>query len=270
MQYFDFHTHLDFYKDEELDGVCEQIVENRIRTFSASVNIDSYIRNLEIKNLIIQKAIEKGCSEAESKKLVTITFGVHPSYTKNLPEKENEALNLLLPYYERTPFISEVGLDFFWEKDCPKEVQVMHLLIALDAANKKGKTVLLHTKGAEKEIFEMLQDFPRIRPVIHWYDGPAGIYKKFLEKGCLQTFGCELRYSNIIKDFLRMTPLELVLPETDNPTGEPWLGGSDSSPLLIKRIYSDIADEKSKSVEEISFILNDNLGRFYKENLTEE
>lgn len=258
-EFFDFHTHLDFYTDQELCSVSEKIIEYNIRIFSASVNIDSFERNLKIKDLILKDALGKGMSSSDAEKLVTVTFGVHPSYAQKLPVKESEALNLLQPFYEKSSFISEVGLDFFWEKECPKKVQVMHLLIALEFANKNGKVVVLHTKGAEKEIYEILKDFPNVRPVIHWFDGPVEIYKKFLEKGYPQTFGCELKYTETIKEFLRMTPDNLVLPETDNPTGEPWLGGTDSSPFLIKRIYEDIGSIQKWTPEKTSRVLEENL-----------
>lgn len=257
IKYFDFHTHLDFYKDEELDDVIRTIIKNNIRVFSASVNIKSYERNLFIKKRLIEM-------NAAFESLLSVSFGVHPSYCKDLPVKENEALNLLKPFYKNSEIISESGLDFYWEKECPKSVQKMHLQIALDHANENKKVIVLHTKGAEKEIYEMLQDFPHAKPVIHWYDGPENIYKKFLDKGYPETFGCELKYAEHIKKFLKITPFDLILPETDNPTGEPWLGGTDSSPLLIKRIYKDIAEVKDISEEELSVILENNLERLLK------
>jgi len=252
---FDFHTHIDFYSEKETDSVLQCILENEIKTYAASVNIESWEKNLLIK----EKFIEKG----GNKDLIIPTFGVHPSYAGKLPVKENEAYNLLDPYYEMSEIISETGLDFFWEKECPGNVQKMHLNIALDNAHKNNKVIVLHTKGAETEIFEILKDFPGARPVIHWYDGPVDVYKKFLDKGCFQTFGCELKYSNRIKEFLKMTPIQLVLPETDNPDGEPWLGGNDNSPLLIKRVYEDIAFVKEMNVSEITEQLNKNLKNLF-------
>ncbi|MCQ2572656.1 MAG: TatD family hydrolase [Treponema sp.] len=248
INFFDVHTHLDFYKDVEISSVCEIIRNNKIKTFSASVNIESFERNLKLQKII-------------GKDLVSVTFGVHPSYIKNLPEKEAEAFDLLNPYYEKSEIISEVGLDFFWEKDCPKDIQIMHLLIALDNANRNHKVVVLHTKGAESEIYEILKDFPDCKPVIHWYDGPVEIYKKFLEKNYPQTFGCELKYSDSIKSLLKLTPLELILPETDNPTGEPWLGGKNNSPSLIKRIYENISEVLQKDLDEMKVLLNENCKR---------
>lgn len=261
VHYFDFHTHLDFYDEKEITSVVQNIVKEKIRTFAASVNVESFHRNLEIKEMVIKEALESGYSKEEAEKLVTVTFGVHPSYCKTLPVKENEAFELLNPFYEKSEMISEVGLDFFWEKECPKEIQIMHLLIALQNANEKSKVVILHTKGAEKEILSILKDFPKARPVIHWYDGPDDIYKAFIEKGYPETFGCEIKYSESIRAFLRITPSELIFPETDNPTGEPWLGGTDSSPLLIKRVYEDIAQVKGWTIEETSEILGRNLQR---------
>ena len=249
--YFDFHTHLDFYKDEEISEVLDLIISERIKCFSASVNIESFKRNLKIKEMLSKKE--------SLENLIEVGFGVHPSFCKNLPEKENEAVNLLSPYYEKSDIISEIGLDFFWEKECPKAKQILHFLIALENAENNNKICVIHTKGAEKEVYDILKDFPHAKPVIHWYDGPVEIYKKFLSKGYYQTFGCELKYSESIKNFLKMTPLELLLPETDNPTGEIWLGGTDDTPGLINRVYKDISEVTGKTEEEIENILERNL-----------
>ncbi|MCF0242279.1 MAG: TatD family hydrolase [Treponema sp.] len=256
---FDFHTHLDFYEDFDIEKVCSCIIKNKIKTFSASVNIESYKRNLNIKAEFIRIAERKGFSFEEADDLVNVSFGVHPSYLKYLPKKENDAVNLLRPFYEESEIISEIGLDFFWEKESSPELQLMHLLIALDSANEGKKICVLHTKGAEKEIISVLKDFPNVRPVIHWYDGPIDIYKKFIERGIYVTFGCELKYSDTIKDFLTITPESLILPETDNPSGEIWLGGADNSPALIKRIYKDIGEGIGKSIQETESLLELNL-----------
>lgn len=262
MNFFDFHTHLDFYSEKDFDLMTSCIIESKIKVYSASVNIESFNKNEMIKEKIIKKAEEQGLEKRTAENLVSVTFGVHPSYCKNLPVKENEAIKLLTPYYEKSCIISECGLDFYWEKECSRETQLMHLLIALDIADRNKKVIVLHTKGAEKEILQVLNDFPGARPVIHWYDGPENIYKQFIERGYPQTFGCELKYSEAIRNFLKMTPRNLVLPETDNPTGEPWLGGTDSSPLLIKRIYEDISQVWKTDLEETCLILNENLYKY--------
>ncbi|MFC2387750.1 hypothetical protein, partial [Treponema socranskii] len=50
----------------------------------------------------------------------------------------------------------------------------------------------------------------------------------------------------------------------DNPTGEVWLGGEDSSPLLIKRVIQDIAKVKRIGYAEAESILQKNAERIFE------
>ena len=62
---------------------------------------------------------------------------------------------------------------------------------------------------------------------------------------------------------LARTPLEFLLSEMDNPTGELWLGGEDSSPLLIKRVVHDIAEAKGIEDTEAESILQKNAEKIF-------
>ena len=117
----------------------------------------------------------------------------------------------------------------------------------LDHCHRNRKYCVIHTKDAEARVLEMLKSFPDAKPIIHWYDGPVDIFKKMLEKGYYTTFGCQVLYSDHIKELLKMTPMEQVLSETDNPDSEKWLGGTDDTPLLIQRVVRDIASVKGIS-----------------------
>ena len=57
---------------------------------------------------------------------------------------------------------------------------------------------------------------------------------------------------------LKITPENLILAETDNPTAEPWLGGSDISINLIKKVYQDLASILKIPVEKLEAIIFDN------------
>ena len=93
----------------------------------------------------------------------------------------------------------------------------------LDHCERTGKYCVVHTKGAESRIADILADFPHAKPVIHWYDGPDSPYDVFLSRGYMQTFDYEVRYSDHIKALLARMPLEFLLFETDNPTREVFL-----------------------------------------------
>jgi TatD DNase family protein len=242
----DFHTHLDHYQGNKLQAAVECIKKNKIKTITSSCSIKSYLQNIEIAK--------------QASDLILPTFGIHPSYIEKKFYKmaQTEILNAIEKYLLQSRIIGEVGMDFYWEKETPRNTQEKIFCTIMEHCNQYKKIAVIHTKGAEKEIQSLLKKFPYAKPVIHWYDGPEDIYKKFIDSGFYFTFGCEILYSKHIQELLKITPMELILSETDNPSGEPWLGGTDDSPLLIKRIIKDIADVKKLPVEDVEAIIENN------------
>ena len=84
------------------------------------------------------------------------------------------------------------------------------------------------------------------------------LYQLFLQRGYLQTFGCETSRNPYLQHLLKITPKNLILAETDNPTAEPWLGGTDTSINLIEKIYADIAKILEMPVGELEKVIFEN------------
>ncbi len=256
--YVDFHTHFDFYGHNlsnsvplstTLDDAINCVVQNDIFTVGSSVNIASWERN---------KAIAERVNAAAGRTLYLPTFGIHPSYTADLPSSTQELQAAIEPYLDASTIIGEAGLDYFWETKTPPQRQETVLAVQLDHCERTGKYIVLHTKGAEKRILDMLSDFPHARPIIHWYDGPEDVYRAMLDRGYPQTFGVGLRYNQVEQNQLRLTPLELILTETDNPESDLWLGGTSDSPALICRVVADIASVLGIQKEKAAALIEHN------------
>lgn len=65
-----------------------------------------------------------------------------------------------------------------------------------------------------------------------------------------------LQNQNLV--LLHQTPRQLILAETDNPTSEPWLGGTDNSVHLINRVYNDISKVLGMPVEAVEKMITEN------------
>ncbi|WP_022932426.1 TatD family hydrolase [Treponema bryantii] len=246
----DFHTHLDFYKREELQ---KQLTEFSGIIIAASVDEKSFLENCAIAEWTKKSA--RNCH-------IIPTFGIHPNAAD-----ENAALlddpttaTRLAAYLDHSPLIGEIGMDFCWSK-CSKENQEKVFRWFLEYCNRKGKACVIHTKDAEQEICNILTDYPKARPIIHWYDGPENIFREFIRRGYPQTFGVETIRSPHLQNLLRLTPPELLLAETDNPDSEPWLGGTRSDVALIERVYEEIAGLLGMSRPVLEKIIEENFKR---------
>jgi len=218
----DAHAHLDRYGDA-LESALREIQEHRIFTIGTSMDLASYERNLEI---------------AEMCDLVLPTFGVHP---KNAPQYAGR-LGELSDAIERSPAIGEIGLDFHWVKDSaqyPAQIKVLEYFLA--AAREQNKIVNLHTKGAEKEILDLLERYGTRRAIVHWYSGPLDLFRALVDYGAYFTVGVEVIFSAHIRTLAQKLPEAQLLTETDNPGGLHWLNGEVGMPQVLAEVVHTIA-----------------------------
>ena len=264
MHLFDFHSHLDWYEQDcsdnfLYDGIFSQLERFSGTIISASCSENSFYENLKICEK--SKALGIFYNQNGLPKIIP-TFGIHPKDILNGSDN--------LQYYDRlceqSKIIVEIGMDFCWykEADCNQQEKVLRYF--LEHCHNHEKYCVIHTKDAEKQICDILTDYPNAKPIIHWYNGPENVYKEFIKRGYLQTFGCETIRSNHIQSLLLQTPRDLILAETDNPDAEPWLGGTNNSIYLIEEIYQNIAKILNMNFENCAEMINKNSERVLVES----
>lgn len=243
----DAHAHLDHYGDE-LESALVEIKQHRIFTIGNSMDLPSYRRNLEI---------------AETCDLVLPTFGVHPKRAPQYADRLRELSNAVV----QSPMIGEIGLDFHWVEDSsqyPAQKKVLEYFLA--AAREQKKIVNLHTKGAEKELLDLLERYDIQRAIVHWYSGPLDILRALIEYGAYFTVGVEFLYSRSIQAIARELPMERLLTETDNPGGLKWLRGTIGMPQVIREVVQAIAELKQTAAETITKTVYNNFMRLTKDD----
>lgn len=238
----DAHAHLDRY-DEELGSALEEIEQHRILTISNSMDLASYERNVKI---------------AERSELVVPTFGVHPW---NAPAYADR-LASLGDAIEQSPMLGEIGLDHHFiedESQYPAQREVLAFFLA--AAREQRKVVSLHTKGAEREILDMLDEYETQRAIVHWYSGPLGVLRELMAFGVYFTVGVEVLHSEHVQAIARELPRDRLLTETDNPGGFRSLTGSLGMPLLLKDVIRALAGLRKTTYGDIVWTVRCNLAR---------
>lgn len=230
--YIDFHNHIDFYKDEEIDSVINCINSNKIMTIACSMDEESYLNNIEISK--------------KSDYIVPI-FGIHPWRVKN-----NIELDKFEDYIKNTPLIGEIGLDFHWVEEkytYPYQIKVFEYF--LQCAKKYNKYINVHTKGCEELILNLIKKY-NVSPqtIIHWYSGDKDTLKKLIDAKCYFTGSVDLGYIKHSKDIIKEIPVNKLLAETDGPTAIQWVNGVYGMPDEIKNVYENICIIKKLDIEE--------------------
>lgn len=160
----DAHAHIDWYK-EALADALGMIERHRIVTMSVAMDVPSYLKTREI---------------ARSCPHIIPTFGIHPWEAPRYAD----SLHVLDDHLRETPVIGEAGLDFRYVKDAtlyPGQMRVFEYQCAW--AQRLGKPMNLHTRGAESEVLEMIRRYRITTPIIHWYGGPVDLIEAYLAEG---------------------------------------------------------------------------------------
>lgn len=243
--FFDFHSHLHQYDESNVE--LKQIEANKIFTLACSVDPESYACTLRL---------------SKTNPFIIPTFGIHP-WNAGGYFSFDEAERLM----NASRIIGEIGLDYRWcAVDKKKQMFVFEAM--LDHCDRKKKHCVIHTKGAEKRVLDILAHFPHAKPIIHWYHGPEKYYKLILDRNYRCTFGCELFYSRYIRKLFSYTPAGLILSETDNPQANVWLGGKRKDPLLIKAVVKTMALVKKSDFETMNGLVVKNAFAVLKESGT--
>jgi TatD DNase family protein len=238
----DAHCHLDRF-EENLGHALQQIEQHRILTISNSMDILSYKENVKI---------------ATTSDFILPIFGVHPwnasEYVGRLKDLD-QAIS-------ESPIIGEIGLDYYFVNETSlydDQREVFEYL--LRAANSEKKIVIVHTKGAENETFQLLRQYNIERVIIHWYSGPWHILEAMVEHGFYFTIGVEVMFSQHIQNIAGYLPSKLILTETDNPGGYKSITGTVGTPLLIEKVVEKTAEIRGTSKQTIITTVRDNLIR---------
>jgi TatD DNase family protein len=238
----DFHAHLDKY-GRLIDSAIDEIRKDRIITIANSMDMPSYLKNMEI---------------ASRCNLVIPAFGIHPWNAPACVENIRD-YNWIV---DQSLMVGEIGLDkrFIADKDqYPAQYKVWEHL--LERAVRKNKIVTIHTSGAEQEVLNYLESCRATKAIIHWYSGPLNLIEKYLALGCYFTIGVEIMFSEHIKEIARNLPEDRILTETDNPGGYEWLTGNFGMPSLIKTVINTLAIIRNTDYSECAYQMERN---FYK------
>ncbi len=178
---------------------------------------------------------EKAFELAREFPVLCVTSGLHPWYSS---QYDVEAMR---PFIEKVPVIGEIGLDSVW-CDVPMDIQKKAFIRQLDWAQTFKKPVVLHTKGCEGLIADILSDYPNLPVIIHWYSGPVDVLPRFLaRKDCYFTIGPDVTISESVQAVAKSVPQNRILFETDGMEAVRWAIGDVKTESLSAVLQKDVA-----------------------------
>lgn len=218
--------------------------------------------------------LDPGCDLGSSRRAVELArtyphvyaaVGWHPENCAPYTEDSLDALRA----WAREPkvvAIGEIGLDYYWEQNPPRELQQRVLRDQLALAQELDLPVIVHDREAHADSLAIVQEFPAVRGVFHCFSGSVEMARELLKRGWYLGFDGPVTYKSNKKaaEVLAVTPLERILVETDSPymAPEPCRGKRNDSSLLVY-VLEKIAALKGISAEEMTRITQENGCRLF-------
>ncbi|MEM4724800.1 MAG: TatD family hydrolase, partial [Candidatus Hadarchaeum sp.] len=159
MKLIDCHAHL-----EEVPNLDQELKSAKEKGVAAIIAVGSDLYS----NISVQQISE------HYPNYVYPALGLHPW---NL-DRIDETIQIIEKNIERCVALGEVGLDFKYQT--PKELQVKAFARILELAERYDKPVIIHSRWAWREAFEMVKKAEIRRAVFHWYSGPLDVLQEIL------------------------------------------------------------------------------------------
>lgn len=203
----------------------------------------------------------------EARGILIPTYGLHPWHA------DLEALEAMIPFLELGGIIGEIGMDSVW-CDVPLALQREVFTYQLEFAEKQRKPVVLHTKGQESEIAQIIGGYPNTY-LVHWYSAKESL-EEYLEKDCYFSIGPDVWWNPAVQRVAELVPDNRILIETDGMGAVRWayeeagnlIPAEASRPVpatVTQALYNTlgcVAKIRKKGIDQMAEQVEGNFNRF--------
>ena len=190
-------------------------------------------------------------------KCVYGSYGIHPHEAKQHKGIKFENIIDKVKQNKKIIGIGETGLDFYYNHSEKKD-QIESFLEHIEASQKTNLPIIVHTRSAEGETFEILQKAVKknnLKILIHCFTGSKDFAFKLLDIGAYISASGVVTFkkSQDLADTFKEIPLNRLLVETDSPYLAPEpLRGKPNEPSYIIHTVKFLSELKKVSIENIS------------------
>lgn len=227
----DVHTHLD---NKCFLSSINQVVE---RAKQANISII-------INNGLNHKTNLKTLELSEKYEIIKAALGIYPEFVSRVDiDKE---IKFIENNKNKIIAIGEIGLDK--SKNISFELQKEVFIKLLDLAKKLDKPVIVHSRKAEKEIIDILEEKKTEKVILHAFHGNLSLAKRAQSLGYNFSIPVAIVKSTHFQNLVKILNLTSLLTETDAPYLNPTK--KINEPCYIIDSLKKIAELKQITLEE--------------------
>ena len=253
MDIFDTHAHL---LDEKFDEDREELIAS--------------LANSGVK-LVMEACTDLGYLEKlipfiERHPMIYGAAGLHPEELGPYALSDLDAVESALAH-EKIKAVGEIGLDYYWPENPPREVQREFFDAQLSLAAAHHLPVIIHDREAHGDTVDILRAHKdQVTGVMHCFSGSYETAKECLDMGFYIGFGGALTFKNAKRnvEVAAKVPLDRLVVETDCPYMAPVpCRGQRNDPTKTLYVLQKLAELRSMDQETLAPVLFENGKRLF-------
>ena len=135
--------------------------------------------------------VDPGCDLPSSRTAVALAeqfshvyaaVGLHPGDCAGCTDADFEELRRLCAH-EKVVAIGEIGLDYYWQDNPPREFQEQVFRRQIDLALELDLPIIVHDREAHGDSLRIVLDYPALRGVFHCFSGSPEMAAELLKRG---------------------------------------------------------------------------------------
>ena len=227
--YFDTHAH---YDDEKFDE-----------------DWDTLLASMPSRG--VDLILNPGCTLTSSRTALALSeryghvyaaVGIHPEDCAGVTDADFDELRTLAAA-PKAVAIGEIGLDYYWPENPPREFQQQVFHRQIELALELDLPVIVHDREAHADSLAIVSEYPALRGVFHCFSGSAEMAQELLKRGWYLGFDGPITYKNARKalEVLAVTPTDRILLETDSPYMPPVPHRGERNDSTLLRFVAETA-----------------------------
>ena len=253
MPIFDTHAH---YDDSRFDGDRDAVLA-------------------ALPEAGVELVLDPGCDLPSSRAAAALAeryghvyaaAGIHPENCVGFQDADLAALRQLLTQ-PKVVAIGEIGLDYYWAENPPRDFQQMVFRKQLALAEELELPVIVHDREAHGDSLSIIREFPAVTGVFHCFSGSPEMAEELLKRGWYLGFDGPITYKNARRapEVAAITPLERMVVETDAPYLSPVpVRGRRNDSRYLPHVIAKLAEWKGVTPEEMTRITCENGKRLFR------
>ncbi len=241
----DAHCHLAFKGLVEIVDEVLNEAKNSMKFVVTSGLTRDYEKTLEIAK--------------KNEGFVFTSLGVHPEDIVEMNDNDiQKSLDFIQNNADNIVAVGEIGLDYKWvqnEKQNEKCKKIFEK--SLDIAEEFNMPIVLHSRKAEEDVFDIVSQRKFRNVVFHHYSGNVTLAQKIIEKGYYISIPTTIATSKNLRKIGKSFNLQHLLTETDSPFNSP-IEGKPNVPQNVSYTLKLLSELRNEPISKIEHSIDEN------------